>query len=250
MITAHKFIQQYRVARLIMIVIIVGLTIFLYTSYYANQTIQRLPSAQRLQMSSLISVSAALDDIDPFIQKNTVIGSSLADQNLVANENNNGGESIGTNDDNSNAAAAQSSNDPRTQQQNIVGNNISELSNSLNENNNENENENSNDSKNTRINIDKSDSNKIMQQNSAGECIGRSGRTTPVYFESNGKLISFFFFLFSFLHIDGSNTSYAQQQYVELPSPSSSIDLAESAVRTAAAAAAAMLNPKIKTNSK
>lgn len=161
MITAHKFIQQYRVARLIMIVIIVGLTIFLYTSYYANQTIQRLPSAQRLQMSSLISVSAALDDTDPFMQK-TVIG-SLANQNLVTNEN--GGESIGTYDD-SNAVAVRSSNDQQTQQQNI-GNNISELSNSLNENNNNNEN--SNNSKNTRKDIDKSDSNIVMQQNSAGE---------------------------------------------------------------------------------
>lgn len=150
-----------------MIVIIVGLTIFLYTSYYANQTIQRLPSAQRLQMSSLISVSAALDDIDPFMQK-TVIG-SLANQNLVTNEN--GGESVGTYDG-SNAVAVQSSNDQQTQQQNI-GHNYSELSNSLNENNNNNnnENENSNISKNIRKNIDKSDSNKMMQQNSAGECI-------------------------------------------------------------------------------
>lgn len=162
MITAQKFIQQYRVARLIMIVIIVGLTIFLYTSYYANQTIQRLPSAQRLQMSSLISVSAALDDsIDPFIQ-NTVIG-SLANQNLVTNENG-GDESIGGTHENSNAVAIQSSsNDQGTQQQNIGGNNISELSNSLNENN-----ENSNSRK---SNIDKSDSNKIIQQNTAGECV-------------------------------------------------------------------------------
>lgn len=107
-------------------------------------------------MSSLISVSAALDDTDPSMQK-TVIG-SLANQNLVTNEN--GGESIGTYDD-SNAVAARSSNDQQTQQQNI-GNNISELSNSLHENN-----ESSNNSKNTRK--DKSDSNIVMQPNSAGE---------------------------------------------------------------------------------
>lgn len=168
MITAYKIYQQYRVARLIMIVIIVGLTIFLYTSYYANQTIQRIPSAQRLQMTSLISESAALDDIDPFIQ-NTVIG-SLVNQNLVTNEN--GDDGLGTHDNSNANVAVQSSNDQRTQQQNI-GNNISELNNNLNDNNiiNNNENKNSNLSKNIRKNTDKSDSNNIMQPNSAGEWI-------------------------------------------------------------------------------
>lgn len=41
--------------------IIIGLTIFLYTSYYANSTLDRLPTLQRLHMP-LISVSSILNE--------------------------------------------------------------------------------------------------------------------------------------------------------------------------------------------
>lgn len=45
MFTINNIIQRNRLVRLIIILmIIIGLTMFLYTSYYANPTLDRLPS--------------------------------------------------------------------------------------------------------------------------------------------------------------------------------------------------------------
>lgn len=57
----HNIIQHNRLVRLIILMIIIGLTIFLYTSYYANSTFDRLPTLQRLHMP-LISVSSILNE--------------------------------------------------------------------------------------------------------------------------------------------------------------------------------------------
>lgn len=61
MFTIHNIIQYNRLVRLIILMIIIGLTIFLYTSYYANSTLDRLPTLQRLHIP-LISVSSILNE--------------------------------------------------------------------------------------------------------------------------------------------------------------------------------------------
>lgn len=52
--------QHNRLFRLVILVIIIGLTIFLYTSYYANSTIDRQPISQRFHFPSMISVSSII----------------------------------------------------------------------------------------------------------------------------------------------------------------------------------------------
>lgn len=90
MFATHSLTQHNRLVRLVMLVIVVGLTIFLYTSYYANQTIQQLPSSQRYHMPSLISVSSMLDDDssssdNSFQYNNAISGSSISINNLNNN---------------------------------------------------------------------------------------------------------------------------------------------------------------------
>lgn len=108
MLASHNIIQQYRLVRLLMLVIIVGLTIFLYTSYYANQTMQQLPSAQRLHMASLISVAS--DDT-----ADNAIG--ISSNKLTANDVDTG-TSLGLG---SGIAAALDDSQTQTQQQ-LIGN--------------------------------------------------------------------------------------------------------------------------------
>lgn len=64
--------------------IIIGLTIFLYTSYYANSTIDRLPTLQRLHMP-LISVSSILneDKDNPSFQRHNASDERINDNNII-----------------------------------------------------------------------------------------------------------------------------------------------------------------------
>lgn len=61
MFAIENILQHYRLVRLLMLVIIVGLTIFLYTSYYANQNMERLPTSQHFQMPLMISAPSLVD---------------------------------------------------------------------------------------------------------------------------------------------------------------------------------------------
>lgn len=76
MFATENILQHYRFARLVMLVIIVGLTIFLYTSYYANQTMERLPSSQHFQMPSVISASSLMDTSSSSSNSNPINGSN------------------------------------------------------------------------------------------------------------------------------------------------------------------------------
>lgn len=147
MLAAHNLFQHNRLVRLIMIIIIVGLTIFLYTSYYANQTMQQLPSAQRLHVSSLISVSSiSSDDINPFIQNNAI---SLNDKLVTNDGDSSSSTGLGS------IGLFGSLNEQQTKQQmgnNFNNDNNNDISNSIN---NSNNNENNN--------------NKLAPQNLAGK---------------------------------------------------------------------------------
>lgn len=76
MFVTPNFVQHNRLLRLVMLLIIAGLSIFLYTSYYANQTMERFPTSQRFHMPSMISVSSMLDS-------DTVVGN---DNSFQSNE--------------------------------------------------------------------------------------------------------------------------------------------------------------------
>lgn len=80
---AHSIIQQYRLMRLMMIIIIAGLTIFLYTSYYANQSIHQMPSAQRLQ--TIFSNSNSLIPSNREIQEQQSFSSGSSDSKSATN---------------------------------------------------------------------------------------------------------------------------------------------------------------------
>lgn len=101
---SHNLTQHNRLVRLVMLAIVVGLTIFLYTSYYANQTIQQLPSSQRYHMPSLISVSSMLETDDggggssssdnTFQYNNAISGSSISINSNINSINSNNRNSI------------------------------------------------------------------------------------------------------------------------------------------------------------
>ncbi|XP_055312627.1 beta-1,3-galactosyltransferase 5 isoform X2 [Sitodiplosis mosellana] len=94
MFVAPNFVQHNRLLRLVMLLIIVGLSIFLYTSYYANQTERYNPTSQRFQMPSLISVSSMLDSdggggggggggVDNTFQSNAIDDNSISSSNKL-----------------------------------------------------------------------------------------------------------------------------------------------------------------------
>lgn len=88
MIVTPNFVQHNRLLRLVMLLIIVGLSIFLYTSYYANQTMERFPSSQRFHMPSLISVSSILDtETAPDDNDNTFQSNLINDKNDIDSSN-------------------------------------------------------------------------------------------------------------------------------------------------------------------
>lgn len=120
MFVTPNFVQHNRLLRLVMLLIIVGLSIFLYTSYYANQTMERFPTSQRFHMPSLISVSSLLDGDeaanDNTFQSNAIDEKSIDTSNKLVMPS---GPSVDT------------SNDPQLRQQ-FLGNTLNDnLSNSI-----------------------------------------------------------------------------------------------------------------------
>ncbi|XP_031636839.1 N-acetyllactosaminide beta-1,3-N-acetylglucosaminyltransferase 3-like [Contarinia nasturtii] len=88
MFITPSFVQHNRLLRLVMLLIIVGLSIFLYTSYYANQTIERFPTSQRFHMSSLISVSSILNSDMTAGNDNTFQNNAIDDKSDTGRSNN------------------------------------------------------------------------------------------------------------------------------------------------------------------
>lgn len=118
MFLTPNFVQHNRLLRLVMLLIIVGLSIFLYTSYYANQTMERFPTSQRFHMPSLISVSSILDADS--INDNTFQSNAIdeRERNSIDISNKLTGSAVDT------------SNDPQLRQ--FLGNSLSDnLSNSV-----------------------------------------------------------------------------------------------------------------------
>lgn len=154
MFATHNIIQHNRLVRLVMLVIIVGLTIFLYTSYYANQTMERLPSSQRFHMPSLISVSSVLDtdasSNDNTFQQNNEIGDRSNSNTIEGNKlNAPSGHSV---------------------KQLFMGNSLNDnLSNSL---------------------VNNEISNIVQQSNLVGEFNGKEDSLSLIYWNWNTKLFS------------------------------------------------------------
>lgn len=88
MFVIPSFVQHNRLLRLVMLLIIVGLSIFLYTSYYANQTMERFPTSQRFHMPSLISVSSMLDADTAAGNDNTFQNNAIDDKSDTDSSNN------------------------------------------------------------------------------------------------------------------------------------------------------------------
>lgn len=127
MIVTPNLVQHNRLLRLVMLLIIVGLSIFLYTSYYANQTMERYPTSQRFHMPSLISVSSILDEETAAIGNDNTFQSNAIDAEPDDK----------TSIDSSNklqqpsGSAVDTSNDPQLRQQ-FLGNSLNDnLSNSV-----------------------------------------------------------------------------------------------------------------------
>lgn len=116
-----NFIQHNRLLRLVMLLIVVGLSIFLYTSYYANQTME----PQHFHMP-LISVSSIID-------ADTVAGNDNTFQsNAIEDANKNYVESSNKLPSSSSGQGVDSSNDPQQLKQQFLGNSLNDnLSNSV-----------------------------------------------------------------------------------------------------------------------
>lgn len=139
MFVTPNFVQHNRLIRLVMLLIIVGLSIFLYTSYYANQTMERFPTSQRFHMPSLISVSSILEaeasasagtgnaiDDDNTFQNNAINDKTGIDSNSINSNNNQNGLVQPAE-----SASIDTSNDSQIRQQ-LLGNNLNDnLSNSV-----------------------------------------------------------------------------------------------------------------------
>lgn len=134
MFVTPNFVQHNRLIRLVMLLIIVGLSIFLYTSYYANQTMERFPTSQRFHMPSLISVSSMLE---AEASASAGTGNAIDDDNTFQNNGINDKTGIDSNSNNNklvqpaDSAVIDTSNDSQIRQQ-LLGNNlIDNLSNSV-----------------------------------------------------------------------------------------------------------------------
>lgn len=72
MFFSSNFMQSNRLMRLAVLLIIVGLSMILYTSYCANQTMDQSSKSQRFHKPSLISVSSLLQVESSTVSGNTV----------------------------------------------------------------------------------------------------------------------------------------------------------------------------------
>lgn len=138
MFVTPNFVQHNRLIRLVMLLIVVGLSIFLYTSYYANQTMERFPTSQRFHMPSLISVSSILEAEASASAAGT--GNAIDDDNTFQSNGINDKTGIDSSNSNNNnnglvqpaeSASIDTSNDSQIRQQ-LLGNNLNDnLSNSV-----------------------------------------------------------------------------------------------------------------------
>lgn len=132
MFVTPNFVQHNRLIRLVMLLIIVGLSIFLYTSYYANQTMERFPTSQRFHMPSLISVSSILE---AEASASAGTGNAIDDDNTFQSNAINDKTDIDSNNNGlvqpAESASIDTSNDSQIRQQ-LLGNNLNDnLSNSV-----------------------------------------------------------------------------------------------------------------------
>lgn len=142
MFVTPNFVQHNRLIRLVMLLIIVGLSIFLYTSYYANQTMERFPTSQRFHMPSLISVSSILEaesSASASASAGAGTGNAIDDDNTFQSNGINDKAGIDSNSNSNNnglvqpaeSASIDTSNDSQIRQQ-LLGNNLNDiLSNSV-----------------------------------------------------------------------------------------------------------------------